>query len=96
MCDYSLHFVKSRPAKVADTLVTTAFASSPTRGFAAIEEPDVAVCLRPGTEVVFENDIEYDNFLGILPRHKVKWKTAQFRQVQLHERWNSSRRPGIS
>jgi hypothetical protein len=47
MCDYSLHLVTSRPAKVADKLVTTKFAMSTTRGFAAIGEPNVAVCLRP-------------------------------------------------
>src|SRR5215470_5536178 len=38
MCDYSLHLVASRPAKVGDKLVTTKFQNSMTRGFAAIEE----------------------------------------------------------
>jgi hypothetical protein len=68
MCDFSLHLVKSRPAQVADKLVTTIFNNSTTRGFAAIGEPDVAVCLRPGTELVFDNAVEYDNFLGIMPK----------------------------
>jgi hypothetical protein len=36
MCDYSLHNVASRPAKVADRLVTTQFSGSDTRGFAAV------------------------------------------------------------
>jgi hypothetical protein len=36
MCDYSLHLVASRPAKVGDKLVTTEFEKSITRGFAAI------------------------------------------------------------
>jgi hypothetical protein len=45
MCDYSLHLVASRAAKVGDELVTTNFDNSLTRGFAAIEEPNVAVCL---------------------------------------------------
>ena len=49
MCDYSLHNVASRPAKVGDRLVVTEFNGSITRGFAAIGEPEVAVCLRPGT-----------------------------------------------
>ena len=53
MCDYSLHFVASRRARVGDKLVSTRFRTSPTRGFAAIGEPDVAVCLLPGTEVAF-------------------------------------------
>jgi len=54
MCDYSLHHVASRPAKVGDKLVTTQFNNSITRGFAAVGEPNVAVCLLPGTEVAFE------------------------------------------
>ena len=36
MCDYSLHHVKSRPAKVGDKLTTTNF-NTGTRGFAAPE-----------------------------------------------------------
>jgi hypothetical protein len=43
MCDYSLDFVESRPAKIGDKLVTTKFKNSLTRGFAAIEEP-TSVC----------------------------------------------------
>ena len=58
MCDYSLHLVASRPAKVGDKLVTTAFNNSLTRGFAAVGEPHVAVCLLPGTEVAFEREVE--------------------------------------
>jgi len=83
MCDYSLHLVQTRPARVADRLVTTRFSNTTTRGFAAPEAADMAVCLRPGTELVFERNVEYDNFVGILPRRKVDWKTARFRQVQL-------------
>jgi hypothetical protein len=37
MCDYSLHNVKSRPAKVGDKLVTRRF-SSATGGFCAPDE----------------------------------------------------------
>ena len=54
MCDYSLHHVANRPAKVGDKLVTTKFRESSTRGFAAIGEPNVAVCLLPGTEIAFK------------------------------------------
>ena len=53
MCDYSLDLVASRPAKVGDELVTTQFKNSITRGFAAIGEPNVAVCLLPGTALEF-------------------------------------------
>ena len=37
MCDYSLHNVKSRPAKVGDKLTTHHF-NTGTRGFAAPED----------------------------------------------------------
>jgi hypothetical protein len=52
MCDYSLHNVASRAAKVGDKLVVTDFAKTITSGFAAVGEPDVAVCLLPGTELL--------------------------------------------
>ena len=61
MCDYSLHHLASRPAKVGDRLVSTSFINSATRGFAAVGEPDVAVCLLPGTEIAFEKDVECDD-----------------------------------
>jgi hypothetical protein len=57
MCDYSLHTVVFRPAKVGETLVTTSFYGTSTRGFAAKREPNVAVCLLPGTELAFERDV---------------------------------------
>ena len=68
MCDYSLHDVKSRPAKVGDKLVTTQFYASSTRGFSAVGEPNAVVCLLPGTEVAFEG--------------KVQWKPGLFRKKQ--------------
>jgi hypothetical protein len=54
MCDYSLRHVASRPARAGDKLVSTSFVNSGTRGFAAVGEPNVAVCLLPGTELAFE------------------------------------------
>ena len=47
MCDYSLHSVKSRPAKVGDKLTTHDFGTG-TRGFAASEDMNLAVCVLPG------------------------------------------------
>jgi hypothetical protein len=85
MCDYSLHLVASRPAKVGDELVSTKFTNSITRGFAAIGEPNEAVCLLPGTEVAFENDIEYQNFLSMLPPRKLTQRVARFRKVNENE-----------
>jgi hypothetical protein len=61
MCDYSLHAVASRPAKVGETLVTTTFRGTATRGFASESEPGVAVCMLPGTELAFAQKIKYDN-----------------------------------
>jgi hypothetical protein len=82
MCDYSLHDVASRPAKVGDKLVTTHFANSITRGFAAVGEPNVAVCLLPGTEVAFEKEIEcLGSFLSWKRTKRIGDKVARFRQV---------------
>ena len=59
MCDYSMHAIASRPAKAGETLVSTDFRGSGTRGFASAEETQVAVCLLPGTELVFEQNVRY-------------------------------------
>jgi hypothetical protein len=83
MCDYSLHLVASRPAKAGDKLETTKFFGTTTRGFAAVGEPNVAVCLLPGTEIAFEQDVEYRR--GLFMTGKVREKTAQFRQVKSAE-----------
>ena len=42
MCDYSLHHVKTRPAKVGDKLITHRFYSC-TGGFCAPDDKNVAV-----------------------------------------------------
>jgi hypothetical protein len=80
MCDYSLDLVASRPARVGDELVTRMFENSMTRGFAAIGEPNVAVCLLPGTEVAFEQDVSYERFFAFLPHIRLG-KVARFRQI---------------
>jgi hypothetical protein len=61
MCDYSLHAVASRPAKVGETLISTTFRGTSTRGFASESEPGVAVCMLPGTELAFADNVKYDN-----------------------------------
>ena len=81
MCDYSLENVMSRPAQVGDRLVTTGFTNSATRGFAAVDELTVAVCLRPGTEIAFESEIEYDGLLPFLRNRKAGARLARFRQI---------------
>jgi hypothetical protein len=87
MCDYSLHDVVSRPAKVGDELMTTRFKNSATRGFCAVRQPEVAVCLMPGTEVAFEQEAESSHpFRKLLPRFrfgKIGATVARFRQVNM-------------
>jgi hypothetical protein len=85
MCDYSLELVASRPAKVGDKLVTTKFQNPMTRGFAAIGEPNVAVCLLPGTEVAFEKEVQYERFFVLFPgmKHAYLEKVARFRQINV-------------
>ena len=86
MCDYSLHSVASRPAKVGDKLVSTLFNNAFTRGFAAVGEPHAAVCLLPGTEVAFEKEVEYEHGLCVVltwMRGKVGHKVARFRQFNM-------------
>ena len=61
MCDYSLHAVATRPALVGETLITTTFRGTSTRGFASEREPAVAVCMLPGTELAFAETVKYDN-----------------------------------
>ena len=61
MCDYSLHAVATRPAQVGETLITTTFRGTSTRGFASEREPTVAVCMLPGTELAFTENVKYDN-----------------------------------
>jgi hypothetical protein len=61
MCDYSLHAVATRPARVGETLITTTFRGTSTRGFASESEPAVAVCMLPGTELAFAQNVKYDN-----------------------------------
>ena len=80
MCDYSLHAVASRPAKVGDTLVTTSFYGTATRGFAAKEEPGVAVCLLPGTELAFAQDVRYDN--RWIWTRTTDWRVGKFNQIE--------------
>ena len=81
MCDYSLHNVKSRPAEVGDKLTTRNF-NTGTRGFAAPEDANTAVCVLPGTELAFAKPVRC-SFRGLFA-----WKvttidhtTAIFREI---------------
>jgi hypothetical protein len=79
----SLPSFASRPARAGEKLVTTRFKHSAKRGFAAASEPEVAVCLSPGTEVAFKCDVQYYRLLGI-PRGMLAERVARFREIDKH------------
>jgi hypothetical protein len=86
MCDYSLHHVRSRPAKVGDKLTTRDFGLG-TVGFAASEDDSVAVCVLPGAELSFAEEVtswlnRYDWCERVFNH-----KTAIFRQVNQEKKW---------
>lgn len=87
MCDYSLHNVASRSAEVGDELLTTEFVNTLTHGFSAVGEPNVAVCLRPGTELAFKDEAKDDHPLAwLLPKSpfgRIGEKVARFRQINM-------------
>ena len=80
MCDYSLHVVSSRPAELAETIITTEFSGTRTRGFASPSDPKTAICLRPGTEIAFEKNAYAQRFLF---NRNLKERLARFRQIDL-------------
>lgn len=86
MCDYSLHNVKSRPAKVADKLITHDFGTG-TCGFAASEDRSIAVCVLPGTELGFAAPVRIVDrrFFMACIIETVAHSTAIFRQVNKDE-----------
>ena len=79
MCDYSLHQVASRPARVGDKLVTTRFPNTITRGFASVDEPELAVCLLAGTELAFDKEVQCET--GIVFAWRLGHAVARFKQV---------------
>ena len=85
MCDYSLHLVASRPAAIGDTLITTDFSRSITRGFAAVDDADTAVCLLPGTELAFEDNVTYDRAFSLFGKARIGHKVARFRQINMED-----------
>ena len=82
MCDYSLENVTSRPAAAGQRLVTTNFISM-TRGFSEVGDPDVAICLLPGTEIAFDREVKAEPNYPLLPKYRIGERTARFRQVAL-------------
>ena len=85
MCDYSLDFVASRPAKVGDKLITAEFSGAITRGFTAVGEPEVAICLLPGTELAFDNEVQFDRAFSMFGKARIEHRVARFRQVNMDD-----------
>ena len=90
MCDYSLHHLASRPAKVGEPLVTTKFEHTSTQGFVAPSDPSTPVCVLPGTELAFAKDVtslstrQADGTFKGVPRKiggQPQGRTATFVQV---------------
>lgn len=84
MCDYSMHAVATRPAKVGETLITTTFPGTSTRGFASESEPNVAVCMLPGTELAFAQNVRYDN--RWIWTREVNFRVGKFGEIDRHVR----------
>ena len=79
MCDFSLQAKASRPAVVGETLVVTDFGTG-THGFSPDGKADVAVCVMPGTELAFDDDVTIRGF--IFGATSMGHKVARFRQVE--------------
>ena len=94
MCDYSLERVASRAAVKGDRLITTQFVQSLTIGFATESDPNTAVCLLPGTELVFECAPQYGRSWLFWPK-KAPSPAARFRQINLNNPSLSSRRSRV-
>ena len=86
MCDYSLHHVKTRSAKVGDKLTTRDFGLG-TRGFATPEDESVAACVLPGTELSFAGEVECVRRALVWGERVINHKTAIFRQVNQEKKW---------
>ena len=87
MCDYSLNLVASRPAKAGDKLETASFCGTTTRGFAAVDEPNVAVCLLPGTEIAFEKEGQRATVLQLPATPRVGTEAEEQKSVELGLTW---------
>jgi hypothetical protein len=68
-----------------------------THGFAAVGEhgaklviddspPKVAVCLPPGTELAFDDEVQYDRTFSLFGKARVNHKVARFRQIDMNDR----------
>jgi hypothetical protein len=56
MCDYSLHAAAQKPAEKGQKMKTArlTYTAGSSGGFFDADDPNVAICLQPGTEVAFD------------------------------------------
>lgn len=93
MCDYSLEAWKSRDAVVGEELVVRRFGGGST-GFSDMKDMDTAVCMKPGTELAFEQPVRLGERCGepattvngqitlpLIPAETIPHTTAIFRQL---------------
>jgi hypothetical protein len=66
---------------VGDKLVSTKFPQTITRGFASVDDRNVAVCLLPGTELAFEEEVACETRFAFGSRRQTFHKVARFREV---------------
>ena len=95
MCDYSLHSVKSRPARVGDKLTTRNF-NTGTRGFAAPEDASISslrssgngarVC--QGGKVQSARIVCLEGKYGRLIRRRSSGKSIRTTREHIMMRWN--------
>jgi hypothetical protein len=83
MCDYSLEHVASRPAAAGQRLVITRFPPLMTRGFTEVGVPAVAICLLPGTEIAFDEEVKAEPNFPLMPKRRIGERLARFREVAL-------------
>ena len=87
MCDFSLQHAKSRPAVVADKLVSHNFGRG-TIGFKSVDDPvgdATAVCILPGTELSFDEAIKLRWSYNEGKSFEGQFTTAIFRQLNKHK-----------
>ena len=74
-------YISSRPGPrgVGDKLVSTSFPHTDTRGFASVDDRNVAVCLLPGTELAFEEEVRCET--GIVSCWRLGHAVAKFREI---------------
>jgi hypothetical protein len=82
MCDYSLQHVHSRPAAVGDKLTVKSFGMG-TFSFACQHDSAVAVCVLPGTELVFDDNVKLYSFDYVREYAILPHRTAIFRQIDM-------------